>query len=353
MTWLEGLSLAELIAVVIVAIEVVIVLFALSVLVVLRRNAIAKEERYDAARRRLSELIPDLEGPRSEQARAEATSVVRKLGPDNGRRLLTELSEFMTIEGAAPLAEIFIATGLAEGSIALATKRPWERLRAIREARALNDPSDMLDKLVKDRQPDVRIAAFEALCALGRSEEGLVSLPAITNDGRLVRTRAIDALAATDPLPIRQLANLSDADDALLRYVCVGALGRAGCREAIDVIINGVTDPDVEVRIEALRSLKELGDTSALPACLSALRDEFWEVRSAAVGTCAELGGEGAAADIAKLLADPAEWVRHNAGVALGRCGAAGIAQLRQAAANGNENASSALAAHRLATEGE
>lgn len=351
--WLAGLSLPELLVVTIAGIEIVLVAAALLILVYMRRSAIAREEKYSDARQAMSLLIPDLDGPKHEQAERDAHAIAKRLGPDKARRLLTELAEFMTVEGAAPLAAIFIANGLAEGAIAVASKQPWERLRAIREARALNDPSDMLSTLVKDTKPDVRISAFEGLCALGRSEEGLVSLRQITGDGRLVRTRAIDALAATEPLPIRQLANLSEADDALIRFVCVGALGRAGCREAIDVIINGVTDPDVEVRIEALRSLKELGDTSALPACLSALKDEFWEVRSAAVGTCAELGGEGSAVGIAQLLADPAEWVRHNAAVALGRCGAAGIAQLRQAAANGNENASSALAAHRLAAEGE
>lgn len=353
MSWIEGFSFAEIVAIFVVAIEVVIVLAALVILVTLRRRAITREEKYDTARRRMSELIPDLEGPKAEPTMVEATALIRRLGADNGRRLLTELAEFMTIESSAPLASIFIATGLAESSISLAAKRPWERLRSIREARALNDPSDMLAALVKDKKPDVRIAAFEGLCALGRAEEALPSLPQIIKDGRLVRTRAIDGLAATHPLPIRNIAALADDDDPLLRFVCVGALGRAGCREAIDVIIAGVTDPDVEVRIEALRSLKELGDTSALAACLSALRAEFWEVRSAAVGTCAELGGEGSAAEIARLLADPAEWVRHNAAVALGRCGAAGIAQLRQAAASGNENASSALAALRLSTEGD
>jgi len=351
LSWLDGLSTAEFIVVIIVVVQVLIVVFGLLGLVFLRRKAINSEERYEQARRRLSELIPELESGNN-AAKSEANRLLRRLGPDNSRRLLTELAEYMTIESATPLAELFIAAGLAEASKSLVTKRAWERLRAIREARALNDPSDMLASLVKDGLPDVRIAAFEALCALGRAEEALVALRPISQEGRLVRTRAIDSLAATEPLPLRQLANLSESDDPQIRYICIGALGRSGRREAIDVIISGVTDADVEVRIESLRALKEMDDTSALPACLSALKDEFWEVRSAAVGTCAELGGEGAAGDIAKLLADPAEWVRHNAAVALGRCGATGLAYLRQAAAEGNENASSALAAHRLTTEG-
>ncbi len=322
-------------------------------LIVVRRRSVAKEEAYDSARNEMTALLPELDGPDPEPAKAKAVRICRRIGPDQARRLLTELAEYMTIESAAPLAEVFVTVGLAKWTLAMAAKRPWQRLRTIREARALNDPGDVLDKLVKDGQPDVRISAFEGLCALGRADEGLFALRKIVNDGRLVRTRAIDSMAATEPLPIRQLANMSEASDPLLRYVCIGALGRAGCREALDVIIGGVTDSDVEVRIEALRSLKELGDSSALTTCLGALKDEFWEVRSAAVGTCAELGGEGAAAEISKLLDDEAEWVRHNASVALGRCGATGQAHLRQAAANGNENAQSALATLRLSTEGE
>lgn len=351
--WLETLSLPELIAVVIVVVEVFIVLFALLFLVGWRRKSMREDDRYDEARNKMSALLPELDGANARKAIDDGTAICKGLSDRFARRLLTELAEYMTVAGAEPLAEIFLAVGLGEGALLATKAQPWRRLRTIREARALNDPADLLDKLVKDDQPDVRISAFEALCALGRADEGLFALRRIVNDGRLVRTRATDAIANTQPLPIRQLANMSEASDALLRHVCIGALGRAGCREAIDVIIGGVTDDDVEVRIEALRSLKELGDSSALTACLGALKDEFWEVRSAAVGTCAELGGDGAAGPIGALLDDSAEWVRHNAAVALGRCGPAGIAHLRQAAASGNENAQSSLAALRLATEGE
>ena len=353
MSWLAGLSFAELVAVIVVSIEVVIVGLTLLVLIVLRRGAITREQKIDQARQQMSELLPQLDGPQGAQALAKTTAVVKGLPTDSARRLLTEFAEFMTIDSVGPLTTIFVETGLTETNGQLSAGKSWQLMRAIREARALNDPGDVLSGLVQHVQPDVRIAAFEALCALGRADETMSMLREIVSDGRLIRTRVIDSLAASEPLPVAHLSELSQAEDALLRFVCVGALGRAGRRDALDVIIGGVTDSDIEVRIEALRSLKELADGSALPACLSALKDEFWEVRSAAVGTCAELGGEGAAEEISKLLSDNAEWVRHNASIALGKCGPTGMAYLRQAAANGNENASSALAALRLATEGE
>ncbi len=351
---LESLTFGEFVVLVIVVIEVIIVLVTLFSLIFLRRRAITREERYDQARRELSDAMPDMGGTpeQSVAAMAKARSVVDRLGHEHSRRLLTELAEFVSIENAEPLAELFVATGLVDASIASAKARPWGRLRVVREARALNDPADLLRGLVKDEGADVRISAFEAMCALGRADEALVSLREIARDGRLARMRAVDSLASTEPLPLRQLINLAEHEEADLRLMTVGALGRAGARAAIDTIVGAITDEDVEVRIEALRALKELEDSSALRACLEALKDEFWEVRSVAVGTCAKLGGPGAAADIARMLDDPAEWVRHNASLALGKCGPAGMSALREAAARGNENASSALAEHRLTAEG-
>ncbi|MCB9738870.1 MAG: HEAT repeat domain-containing protein [Deltaproteobacteria bacterium] len=349
---IDQLSLSEIIVIVVVILEMLIVFAALIALGVMRRRAIGREARYDKARNDISEAMPELTGDNPDAARARVKAAATRVGVDSGRRLLTELSEFMTLDHARELAGVFTELGYAAVSAGDASKRPWQRMRCIREARALGDPAQILAKLVKDELPDVRLSSFEALCSLGRAEEGMVSLAAICKDGRLARTRAIDALANADPLPLEPLIGAAHGETAELRLVAVGALGRAGATDAIEVVIDAVTDADVEVRIEALRALQALDDPVALPAALRAMKDEFWEVRSAAVATAASLGGDGASKDIARLLDDEAEWVRHNAALALTRCGPLGTASLREAAARGNENASSALAEHRLATEG-
>jgi hypothetical protein len=332
----DALSLSEILVIAVVLIEVLIILVALISLGVLRRRSVSREARYDRARSEVSDQMPELAGDNADAARVKILAATQRLGVDSGRRLLTELAEFVTLEHARELARVFVDGGFAAASASDARKRPWERMRCIREARALGDPANVLTSLVADTLP----------------EEGLVSLPAIAKDGRLARTRAVDALASAEPLPLEPLTGLASAPEADIRLVAIGALGRAGAIDAIEVIIDAVTDSDVEVRIEALRSLAELDDPIALPASLRALDDEFWEVRSAAVSTAARLGGDGAANAIAKLLDDTAEWVRHNAALALTRCGPMGTVSLREAAARGNENASSALAEHRLATEG-
>ncbi len=350
--WFGRLSFGEFVVLIIVVFEIAIIVATLLLLLVMRRRAISREESHERARKEIADELANILDANDEGLHQRMLRLIRGLPADIARRLLTELAEYVPVESVGGLRRLYLESGLAEAARASALKRPWERLRVIRESRALNDPVDQLAELIKDDSPEVRLAAFEALCGLGRSEEALVALRLIAEDGRLSRLRVVEALAIAEPFPVEALRDLAKTDRAELREVIMGAFGRAHAREALDTLIEGVTDEDVEVRIQALRSLDEIGDPAALPACLSALNDEFWEVRSAAVRTCASLGGEGAAEAIAKLLDDDAEWVRHNGALALSRCGAQGLAALRAAAARGNSNASSALAEHRLSAEG-
>ena len=345
---LEQLSFSELVILLFVALELLIVAVALGAMVVVRNRAIRRESAFDAVKRVLGDLTSRMGRGADPALRSRALTVLATLTKDHARRLLTEMAEYAGVGRAQVFEELYAAAGLASEARANAAALPWERLRVIREARALSDPARLLSALVRDEAPDVRLGAFEALCALGRADEALIALSAIAGDCRLNRVRAIDALAAAQPLPEDELIGLAQTDQAELLQVVVATLGLARCRAGIDVIIGAVTDPDAEVRIQALKAVRELKDVSALPACLSALRDERWEVRSESARTCGALGQAGAAEPIAALLDDEAEWVRHNAALALTRCGPAGIAALRAAAARNNESASSALAEARL-----
>ena len=342
----------EIVVTITVILEVLIVFVAIVGLVVLRRRAIQRERRYDVARDELSRLVELFGTSEEADAQDRAVTVVRRLSRDSGRRLLVEIGEFLTLDHVKPLVVVYIRCGFDSDARGDAGRRPWERLRVVREARALGDPAALLLQLLDDEQPDVKLGAFEAICAVGRANEGMRTLEAIATYGRLARMRAIDALAASEPVPVELLKAMTESDVAEARLIAVGALGRSGSSAATDTIVDAATDDDVEVRIEALRSLKELGDRRALSVTLACLKDEFWEVRSAACGVVAELGGNGAAQHLGPMLDDHAEWVRHNAALALRKCGPAGIAKLRQFAAEGNASASSALAEYRILAEG-
>ncbi len=344
----ETLTFQELLIFIFVVLEVVVVLAAIVALVVVRERAIRSERQVESARRSLLDALAHIGSGAGEAGMPLALAAVASLTKDHARRLLTELAEGAGTGGSRVLDELYAKAGLAAEARANAQSRPWERLRAIREARALSDPARLLSVLLTDEVADVRLGAFEAMCTLGRADEAMAALPVLVHDGRLNRVRVIDALSSTEPIPLVALVEHSHSETPEVRQVVVAVLGTAQVRSAVDVIVHAVTDIDAEVRIQALKALYELGDVSLLKTSLGALQDPRWEVRSEAVKTCGRLGGGGAAEAIAVLLDDEAEWVRHNASLALSRCGPSGIAALRNAAGRGNASASSALAEARM-----
>ena len=335
-----------------VVIELVVVVIALVAMTWIRSTTMRRQASYNGVRTRLIDTIGRI-GPEGDPALfQQCLAALATLNRDQQRRLLTEMAEYAGSGGTTTdpvFAQLFHAAGLVNDSRGNATARPWERLRVIREARALADPAHLLDKLVRDEMPDVRLGAFEALCNLGRADEALVALPSISADGRLTRMRVIDALAAARPFPTDELIAQVDTERAEVRQVCIAALGQARQRAALETIIDAVTDADAEVRINALRALAELRDSSTLSATLGALTDARWEVRSESAKTLGVLAMPASAEALGQALLDDAEWVRHNAALALVKCGPTGIAVLRQAAAEGNGAAQAALAEARLA----
>lgn len=346
------LTFSELMIMVFVIMELVVVVVALIAMSWVRSTSMRRQATYNAVRTRLIETISQI-GPEGDaRLQQQCLAALATLNRDQQRRLLTEMAEYAGSGGTTTdpiFAQLFGAAGLMTDARNNASARPWERLRAIREARAMADPAHLLAKLVRDELPDVRLGAFEALCSLGRADEALVALTAISNDGRLNRMRVTDSLAAARPFPTEQLIELAGHEKAEVRQVCIAALGQARQRAALEAILTAATDADTEVRINALRGLAELRDASALPVCLHALADPRWEVRSEGAKTCGVLAMPASAEPLGALLADDAEWVRHNAALSLVKCGPTGIAVLRQAAAEGNSAAQSALAEARLA----
>lgn len=344
----DQLTFSELMILVFVVIELVVVVIAIVAMIIVRDRAIRREQMFSTVKRDLAALVSQMGPGAPAQVKQQAVSVLSSLTKDHARRLLTEMAELARQGQTQVFEELYVATNLAAEARSHIVARPWERLRAIREARALNDPARILERAVHDEAPDVRLSAFEALCMLGRADEAMVALPEIALDGRLNRMRATDALASARPVPEAELVGAAQAESAEVRQIAVAALGMGHVRDGLDVLIQAVLDSDAEVRIQALKGLRELGDASGLSVVLKALEDERWQVRSEAARTAGALGAAGSVDAIARLLDDDEEWVRHNAALALGKCGPAGSTALRAAAARGNHAASNALAEARL-----
>lgn len=345
------LTFSELMILVFVFVEIVVVVLALVAMMWVRSSTMRRQASYGAVKNRLIDVISKMQPGNEATSMQQCLAALATLSRDQQRRLLTELAEYAGAGGDQTdpvFAQLYTASGLVPEARANASARPWERLRVIREGRALGDPAGLLDKMVRDAVPDVRLGAFEALCNLGRADEALVALALVSTDGRLNRLRAIDALSNSRPFPTQEAIKMCNSEVPEVRQVCVAALGQARQRSAMEVITAAVTDVDTEVRIHALRALAELREPSSATVLLSALTDERWEVRSEAAKAAGVLSTPAVAEALAKALDDDAEWVRHNAALALVRCGPTGIAALRQAAAQGNASAQSALAEARL-----
>lgn len=97
--------------------------------------------------------------------------------------------------------------------------------------------------------------------------------------------------------------------------------GRAG-EVAGALMIAAASDPDASVRASAIQSLGRRGEPAVVPALLVAVSDTDIGVRAAAVTALSEFDTPTVLATIAGVLADdPAEHVRAQAAIILGRTG--------------------------------
>ncbi|MFH2010894.1 MAG: HEAT repeat domain-containing protein [bacterium] len=103
-----------------------------------------------------------------------------------------------------------------------------------------------------------------------------------------------------------------------VRMASVLALGRIGSRRAITGILGRLNDPNVKVRRAAIKVLADLTDPRAVIPLLGKLTDPSREVREAALKSLAKIGDPRAVPPILRLLKDPAEQVRVAAIAALG-----------------------------------
>jgi HEAT repeat protein len=76
------------------------------------------------------------------------------------------------------------------------------------------------------------------------------------------------------------------------RQAAVQELGRSRRREAVAPISALVRDPEVKVRLEVVKALRNLRDLSAVPALVTALQDGAPDIREEAIGTLVEIYAE-------------------------------------------------------------
>jgi HEAT repeat protein len=179
----------------------------------------------------------------------------------------------------------------------------------------------LLERGLRDRDRDVRVAAITSLAGLAPSHEwaldGLIEALAseLETPGRVAAE--LDRLA---PRPARRLVPLLEHPSDVVRFYAVRLLARypdLARRHVPDV----TRDRSPNVRAGALETLRDSGSAEALRSALVLLRDPQPFVRAHAGRTACAIAGCSAATFVAPLLGDPSWWVREAARESLARLG--------------------------------
>jgi HEAT repeat protein len=179
----------------------------------------------------------------------------------------------------------------------------------------------LLERGLRDRDRDVRVAAITSLARLASDHEWAVDglIEALANEletpGRVAAE--LDRLA---PRPARRLVPLLEHPSEVVRFYAVRLLARypeLARRHVPDV----TRDQSPNVRAAALETLRDSGSAEALRCALVLLRDPKPFVRAHAGRTATAIAGCSVATFVAPLLGDDSWWVREAARESLARIG--------------------------------
>ncbi|HEX9188422.1 MAG TPA: HEAT repeat domain-containing protein [Vicinamibacteria bacterium] len=123
---------------------------------------------------------------------------------------------------------------------------------------------------------------FVAPAAAARRLAGLLALAAFAS---------FPSPAATEESFEDLVANLK-SPTAKTRAAAAQDLGRSRRREAVAPLSALVRDPELRVRLEVVKALRNLRDLSAIPALTTSLQDGDPEIREEAIGTIVEIYAE-------------------------------------------------------------
>lgn len=188
----------------------------------------------------------------------------------------------------------------------------------------------LLDRVVRDDEPEVRTVAARALGPFAQRAE-LGDLPTKTTDrvqrtlletvhrpGERIDVRAA-ALASVGYLsadPVRDELAVGAADDEL-RLDALRAMGHSADARWLSTLTGYFDDPDDALRQAAATAAGEIGDEVAVPGLTELIDDPAQPVRLAAIAALGEIGGGEARDALIYALEDKRESVRAAAAAAL------------------------------------
>lgn len=181
----------------------------------------------------------------------------------------------------------------------------------------------LIDVLARDDNPDVQRAAGQALAALG-DRRGVLPLLLAGAANPRHRVWTVEAIGKFGERALNYLVQGVTNEQVEIREDAALALGRLKDRRAASALVAALADAEPSVRRCAAEALGELHDTQAVAPLLDRLQDSDSGVRANAAGALIKLGSEqplagaGLIAALAAALADAEPAVRSQAALALG-----------------------------------
>ena len=232
-----------------------------------------------------------------------------------------------------PLIEALGCTGDAESDLSSGNQNT--RLRAAETLGYLGTEHSaaILRIALGDKVLGVRFAAAEALARLGSREDVGEILKAIDVKGEVSQRRAAELILLMGPGasgPV--LAILKDPTTTPNTIaIAIRVAGSLHLSETAPVLISLLSHGEMNIRLNAVRTLASIGETSSVEAIVPLALDDDWEVRSAVMQALGKLKATGHLPVLLRGLSDGQWWVRFNAARALHDLGEAGISALREA----------------------
>ena len=303
--------------------------------IVVRLQAQTATERATAFRHKVEPLVTAYLAKR-ESAPAVAAALQRD--PSQALSLLMEVSDRLAAADRKALHNLFACLPLRKKEAAALHSRQWDkRLKAAERLGYLGDgvSGPALVDALQDPVLAVRLAAARSLGNLGEARAIVPILVAFDLPGEMNQRRLAEALYAFGPAAVEPLlgvlANVHGtySDNAI--GVAERVLGMLRAPEAVKPLTNLLTHPEFRVRLNAVRSLGQIGDHTDTAPIARLAKDPAWEVRNVVMQSLGKLHGTRHINLMEEGMRDTSWWVRFSAAQALWELGGPGRETLHRA----------------------
>jgi HEAT repeat protein len=167
--------------------------------------------------------------------------------------------------------------------------------------------------LLDDSDPDIRATAMNSLITLPVPDAAEIARAGIDDPNGFVRSVAAGRLGAVgDASDVESLARLLLEDsDRIVRQRAAESLAELGGEDAVAALAAALDDPMDNVRLAAVRGVRQLDPTVAIPDLARLLlEDPEWRIRVQAAGALGATGDPSVMPVLESCLADANEFVR-------------------------------------------